>query len=76
MRVERIVCVRFLSLALLGVAGVFPLGCAPDPSKLDEKKSYFDGGALRTPDLLQVTLFVSVCTSLASLPPPYSLQSK
>ena len=56
MRVDRIVCVRFVSLALLGVAGVFPLGCAPDPSKLDEKKSYFDGGALRTPEPATIVL--------------------
>ena len=41
------------------LAAAMPLlfvGCATDPSKLDESKSYFDGGALRSPEATTIVL--------------------
>ena len=47
----------FLGSALLGIAaGSLLSGCATDPSKLDESKSYFDGGALRDPQSTTIVL--------------------
>ena len=52
---------RFVSCAL-GLGAILA-GCATDPSKLDESKSYFDGGALQNPQPTTIVLTGRVLNS-------------
>ena len=44
-----------IASCLLAAGVLFP-GCAADPSKLDDSKSYFDGGPLRNPEPATIVL--------------------
>ncbi|MAJ46301.1 MAG: hypothetical protein CBC35_03180 [Planctomycetes bacterium TMED75] len=56
MRASLLAFLRLSCVASLGVSCLLLIGCATDPSKLDEKKSYFDGGSLRSPEPTTIVL--------------------